>query len=252
MGKATKAANETVKIRQNRHAKLFAGSISECAVMFTGNGPIKTNNLVDLVRSLSAKAYTEIGHPADLHFVVIGWNDFDKPFLDLAVRHKNKLLEHSGKHTNQNSLKFFSQEDFLNYLLFNEQPEYYPGDPRINNHAGLKYLVTIPTFKWPVLNESLAATESDTTSKTEKWKEESFLRQYGYRVDRSTNLAQRRNALSEAVPKEGLQPVAEHIAFLWKFNQHNGSKKAALDNWRKDLKWLKDKYFKNQFTWPFD
>ena len=48
--------------------------------------------------------------------LVVGRRDFDEGELQ-------QYLEHGDE------LSYFSQEDYLNYLLFGPEPNYYRGDP---------------------------------------------------------------------------------------------------------------------------
>lgn len=171
--------------------------------------------------------------------VVIGRSSFAKAELARAA-------------LNGRGIAFVSQEALINFVLFGHPPDYYPGDLRIEEHAGLKFLSELG-FKWP----STFAQKSTHASEEEfEREEESWLRKtYGYSVARTVPVNESRHSLRSAVDGEGLQPVAEFVAWLarsWK-RMDTDRFDSAIARWESDLAWLKREYYYNsvhEFRWP--
>ena len=83
------------------------------------------------------------------------------------------------------------------------------------------------------------------------WREVSEIKgKYGYNVQSSLSIDERRKALSNAVGKMGLWKVANHIAAFISLQAKNDAMCDAVGSWKADLTWLRAKRFRGQFQWP--
>jgi hypothetical protein len=81
---------------------------------------------------------------------------------------------------------------------------------------------------------------------------------FGYGVQRSVSVRERRQRLGRAVSGPGalgLQTVAKHIAFLINFNlrRYDDRMLDAIERWESDLDWLYQSYYEGKaysFVWP--
>lgn len=104
-------------------------------------------------------------------------------------------------------------------------------------------------FTWP----STELSENPYTNENQKLNEKSELRKMGYQISGMSKI-KRWEVLDRAVPVLGLRDIAYTIAFLVKSRkgQENGEVKYkdSIFKWEKDLDMLKEKYYRNDFTWP--
>ena len=104
-------------------------------------------------------------------------------------------------------------------------------------------------FTWP----STELSGNEYTNDNQKLNEKSELRKMGYQISGMSKI-KRWEVLDRAVPVLGLRDIAYTIAFLVKSRkgQENGEVKYkdSIFKWEKDLDMLKEKYYRNDFTWP--
>lgn len=152
---------------------------------------------------------------------------------------------------------FFSQEDFFNYWLFGMKPNYYPGDPRIDEHPGLRFLASLAQYPWPWPKIEALPGEGDVDDS--EWQTEHLLKsKFGYTVAQAEGLSsqQRQQILDRALISPDasldLQTIVEHIAWLVRTrkNMRNRNFKAAIRKWEEDLLYLKHTYYRKEFVWP--
>jgi hypothetical protein len=172
--------------------------------------------------------------------LVIGREDFDKDYLRASVG--TGLLYGF-------TCRYMRQEDFVYYASTGTLPKYYRDDPRIRDHAGLRFLTSIG-FKWPSTDATVGiGGTSDTDYNTE-----SELTKYGYNVKQGTPEQVRRAALARAVAGMGLYGVVDWIAKLVRWRKAKLSDNSGpIGRWEADLQWLHDKYYKgskHSFIWP--
>lgn len=178
---------------------------------------------------------------------VIGQDGFDKNYIKTSVR--IGLIIGSP-------FRYLGAPEFMRFLMFGEQPNYYKGDRRVRNHPGLSFLASLG-FEWP----STYGVPGDNTGGevADGWNNVSLLAsKYGYSVRQGISDRERRDSLRLAIADTndlGLQAVVEHIAFLVRINKGRWDDRmdAAIDRWEADLDWLYEKYYKNSifsFVWP--
>lgn len=243
---------------ENFYKKIFEGEILPWQVwLVTGSGPFDEQHLLGLCTKLGLYCDEEFWNLDDIFFpedaplfVIIGRNNFDKEEL------KN-LLETFVSNDVINRI-FISQEDFINYWFFNIEPNYYPGDSRINDHPGLRYLAELGKeypWPWPSTEASLAEGEFDDS---ELEGEHPLKSRFGYNVNAKIGLTgtQRHKILDQALTAQieplELKDVVYHIGWLVRTrkNMRNPKLKPALSKWENDLEYLRKKYYKTQFQWP--
>ena len=134
---------------------------------------------------------------------------------------------------------------------------YFKGDPRIYDHAGLRFLSTLG-FRWPRIDGG-GSSGDGTGGLADRLSALSDLRRYsGYSVNSSVTLNDRRQKLDRAVKPPpfglGLKQVADHIVFLINVNGRKGRPPLeAMSRWKADLDWLKRTHYEDQihsFVWP--
>ena len=185
----------------------------------------------------------------DFVYVVVGRGNLDTEFLDWVLE---ELRQSPG------SIRVLSQEDFVDYWLFNRYILYSRDDPRVWEHAALKYLAehSGPDWPWPSTEpEPSIGTEIDADG----WRKAHPLKaRFGYSVSSIDNLSdqQRQVCLDRAfnAPSDplALQEVVNHIAWQARWGKRNKSRNYAdaIAKWERDLAYLKQKYYTRQFAWP--
>jgi hypothetical protein len=217
----------------------------EAVIGVTGNKPYDEQALK---RDISLKGGC-IGDKQiwqDDQIVVIGREGFDKDYLTSSV----EIGCRYGF-----TCQYMSQEDFLVYCKECVLPDYYKGDPRMRDHAGLRFLSSIG-FEWPSLE---AVSDGGGTGNLALQTSHPLRSVYRYSVAQGISLPQRRNALKWAVRKTelGLEVVANHIAgqIRLKKLQQSDRFERAIACWEADLDWLRREYYEGSpysFVWPED
>lgn len=238
-------------------SQLFRGDILPHQVsVVTGSGPFPEEEFRDFLDRAGVLldediATNEILNEFEAFIVVVGREDFDTEELD------EWLYYYAEEDPMPNFCEFMSQEDFLNRWLFGLQAPYYDGDPRINQHPGLAYLAHHEEYMWPWPSTTVKPGSGTLTDIG--WREYHELRErFGYTVNAKDNLSdqQRQRILDRALttldqPLD-LYTVVHHLAFLIKNRKWIDEDKFAnaIAKWERDLAYLKQKYYKQQFVWP--
>ena len=239
--------------------QIFRGSIGKGQIHdFDGSGPFDEEDLRDLAELLGMLNPYLIDDITDLEdeleeygffYIVVGRSNWDTEFLDW-------VLEQLGQ--SPGSIQVLSQEDFVDYWLFNRYTPYSRDDPRVWEHPALRYLAEHSGHRWP-----WPSTESGLSFGTEVdqggWRTVSVLKErFGYTVSSIENLSdlerQRRldRALTASSDPLTLQEVVNRIAWQvrWKKQDRSRNYADAIAKWERDLAYLKQKYYRKQFTWP--
>ncbi len=180
--------------------------------------------------------------------MVVGRENFDEDYLI-------KSIEFGFEH--DFTCRYLSQEDFWQFWLSGEETTYYAGDSRIENHEGLSFLASVG-FKWPSIEvaEYYGGTENLSSQLNPS---HDLQKIFGYSVRKGVPLEERRQKLKRAIRKPpsglGLNKVANHIAFLVRYNslRYDNRMVEAINSWESDLEWLHQKYYANRyhsFLWP--
>lgn len=233
---------------QARHvfgSYFYHSHLDHSNVVFTGEGPFAVTDMrafapkAGAIRVRAMAGDEESVDWGAFHLVVIGRQGFDEDGLITAA------LE-------DDDIEFVSQEALVNFVLFGHQPHYYPGDPRLQDHPGLRFLRDLG-FRWPSTYAEPSSQSSDEEFERE---EKSWLRRdYGYSVAKKVPVRRSRQSLKEAVEAEGLEKVAGFVAWLarsWK-RMDTDRFDAAIARWESDLAWLKRTYYdgsRHSFQWP--
>ncbi len=102
-----------------------------------------------------------------------------------------------------------------------------------------------------VLSQIVDSLKKSRTGFFKNWPEQSEIRtKYGYTVNSSATLNERRLSLERAVTDLGLWKVANHIAAFASLGMEHDKMTASVRRWREDLEWLKKTHYKGEFTWP--
>jgi hypothetical protein len=222
--------------------QFFSGRI----VGYTGRLPFESSDIEKLICRLGAiPGFDGLWEPGQL--MIIGREGFDPIYL----KHSVQVGLQQGFECH-----YISQEALTELLRFGQLPNYYRGDSRIANHAGLRCVANFG-FVWPSTDVT-APTDATSTESESKWRtSHEMVSIYGYRVDARTGLsiAERQERLHRAVAGLGLRCVAEHIAANIQLakNRRNANMESAIDKWEDDLDWLYDRFYKNSlhaFVWP--
>lgn len=176
--------------------------------------------------------------------IVVGRQDFDGDFLlrSINVRHGYGC-----------EYDYLSQEAFLDFWLDGILPEYFEGDPRIEEHEGLSFLASVG-FEWPEISEIRGAGSLDGAV---SWGKVSLLAsEFKYRARKGISERTRRKRLADAVTAPGglgLRVAANYLAFFVRLNRNKWDCRDAVQKWRADLDWLRDTYYETsayKFSWP--
>ena len=239
--------------------QIFRGSMRKGQIHdFDGSGPFDEEDLRDLAELLGMLNPYLIDDITDLEdeleeygffYIVVGRSDWDTEFLDWVL----EQLGHSP-----GSIQVLSQEDFVDYWLFNRYTPYSRDDPRVWEHPALKYLAehSGPRWPWP-------STEPEPSVGTEVnaggWRKVHPLKaRFGYTVSSIDNLSdqERQRCLDLALNAPSnpltLLEVVNHIAWQARWRKRNQSRDyaEAIAKWERDLAYLKQRYYRNQFRWP--
>lgn len=219
---------------------LFTGNLEGQCIFPTGDGPFADDDLWTLTQKMGVACHDDL--PDEGVLVVLGRENFDTAVLDEWAVSDTAL-----------PFDFCSQEAFLNLWLFGVKPDYYPGDPRIDEHPGLSY-VAERSIEWPWPSTEVSGI-GDYAWDTDHWSEESPLRaNFGYSVSAQSGLSgpERRRILDRAVRSLPLHQVAHHIAWLARMNKGRDDDRYALPvaKWEEDLAYLKSTYYDGSFGWP--
>ena len=224
----------------------------------TGAGPFLAADLQGLFERAGFYQSEEVERLSELDFLedfisefymVVGREGFDTGLLDWALE---QLAAEPG------SLIVLSQEDFLNDWLFGRYQPYTRNDPRVWEHPALKYLAehSGPRWPWPSTEpEPSLGGEVDTNG----WRTVHPLKaRFGYTVGSIENLSdqERRRRLDKALTTSDnpltLAQVVNHLAGQARLKKRITSRdySEAIAKWERDLAYLKEKYYRNQFFWP--
>ncbi len=207
----------------------------------TGSHPLE-ERAVERIISLEGGVLDELKAWPVKAVIVVGRQDFDGDFLlrSINVRHGY-------------GYDYLSQEAFFDFWLDGVLPEYFEGDPRIDEHEGLSFLASVG-FKWPTINEIRGAGSLDGSV---SWGKVSLLAsEFKYRARKGISERTRRKRLANAVTAPdglGLRVVANYLAFFIRLNRSKWDCRDAVGKWRADLDWLHDTYYENsayKFSWP--
>lgn len=221
--------------------EIIKKDISKKIIGVTGNGPFEPEDIAQLVSKLGGVIDNTQLDRGKQDYIVIGRKEFEEEYLVESIKQNLEI-------------RYFSQEDFINYLIFGVDSDYSKGDRRIAEHPGLSFLASIG-FKWPT-TASRPSQGGDFTIPPKDWPDESVLKEeYGYNVRIETTLSERRDSLRPAIIVLGLQKVATHIAAMVRLNKKRPDTKmeGAIQRWKEDLEWLKTEYYDQgnyRFLWP--
>lgn len=244
-------------LTQELQAQIFQGKVFPGQVYeVTGSGPFPEDALIDLVSKFGLyflpEHFETDREQFQSYYVVVGREAFDENFLE-------SLLDENDMEQEERYI-FLSQEAFLNYWLFGIETRYVPGDPRIDEHPGLRFLSSVGMEIWPwPSTELFPITLVNGDVETGTWRTKHILKQrFGYSVAKNAGLSapQRQRILDTALttrdnPLE-LKAVAEHLAWLARMNKRRRDARyaEAIAKWEEDLAYLKSKYYRHQFSWP--
>lgn len=224
----------------------------------TGDGPFQETDFRELFERAGFYEEQAVSRLSELdtfdeffsdYYLIVGREAFDTGLLDWALE---QLADEPG------TLLIFSQEDFLNDWLFGHYEHYTRNDPRVWNHPALRYLAehSGPRWPWPSIEpEPSLGGEVDTNG----WRTVHPLKaRFGYTVGSIENLSdqERRRRLDKALTTPdsplSLSEVVNHLAGQVRLKKRITSRdySEAVAKWERDLAYLKDKYYRNQFFWP--
>lgn len=228
-------------------------------VSLMGTGPFGAD---DMERFLARTHFDvwESDHYTEV--LILGTEDWSEQAL------RSLLGKRSGS-----TLRVYSQEMFLAYLISGNDPL---DNERVallmgRGHAGLEALMAL-NFEWPSID---VAGFGDGRAGAHAWRSEGFLKAMGYRVGNRAEAARGRHralvrAFQARVPKRfreayaefwgrartslRLERMAKSIARQYRLAVavQGNDYTQALDDWAKDLRWLKRKYYQGRyrFRWP--
>lgn len=218
----------------------------EQSILFTGNDPFGAEELSGLLPERT-DCYIDYDVPEDVSFdlVVVGQTDFSEEAIASS-------LDRGG-----GPPRFLPQEGFLDELLFGH--DWWDVDVEWLNavleyHPGLQYVKALETFPWPGTDAPEAPVAGASAA---EYQSETALYRLGYRITGRSRAKRWQVLESTAVPKLGLQEVAETIArhCRTRKRQIGGKEKYAhaLAEWEHDLGRLKREFYKGhraRFVWP--
>jgi hypothetical protein len=209
----------------------------------TGNYPLEERGVERIIR-LEGGTLDPLKTWPEKAIIVIGRQDFDEDFLlrSINVRHAHGF-----------KFDYLSQEAFFEFWLDGILPDYFEGDPRIEEHEGLSFLASVG-FEWPTISDIQGlGTLDDSVS----WNKMSLLAsEFKYRARKGISERTRRKRLANAVTAPdglGLEVVANYLAFFIRLNRNKWDCQDAVEKWTSDLGWLYDTYYQNsiyRFSWP--
>lgn len=245
------------------YRRIFKGKILPRQVYrVTGDNPFPAHELRKLLQKLGLDEFTapdgaewdyieavqpipDVVVPA---FAIVGREGFDEEALRGLLRdYREEGIEY---------FLFFSQEDFLNYWLFGIKPNYVPGDVRIENHPGLKFLASASdqTWPWPSTEANSGINEFDDSNLSQ---EHPLKARFGYSVQvNGPTDSERQKILDSALTASdnplSLYEVVTHITWLVRTrkNMKRRNFESAIAKWETDLAYLKRTYYHKQFKWP--
>lgn len=241
------------------------GSLPFETIVMEGMGPFSRGKIWSYLSGLGAKV-SEIGDTSSPEVLVLG-----RDRVDTGKVHR-LLQRRSGK-----PLRICSQEMLLAWSMTGVDPNERPktADTFIEGHPALESVRNYLDGSWP----GTKPIRSSGGGEAEEFgPEESPLKRLGYSVGHDgESRGARRDALREAFsarresfpgeyppghldewgPAESgarLKRIADHIAGVCtSFKQKDGNYDLAIDQWERDLQWLKDEYYgplTYGFTWP--
>ena len=224
-------------------ALLFWGE----TVGVTGSGP-HDEAVIEKIATLEGAIVGDMDIWQTNQLLVVGREDFDEEYLERSI---DFGLEHGF------TCRYLSQEDFWAYWLGGDEPTYFAGDPRIEDHEGLSFLASVG-FKWPSIE--VVQRYGGTGELAGRVREQHELKKiFGYSVRQGVSVDERRQRLKRATRKPpsglGLKMVALHIAGMINLalSRNDARMNDAISNWEADLEWLRRKYYENRrhsFIWP--
>ncbi len=234
--------------------------IKETKVITTGSGPFLGIDFDVFLFDIGIDIYDL---ESDLSILVIGRTKWDEKELD------NLIEIRKGK-----TLKVYSQEMFLSYLITGKDPY---KDKKIlkvfgENHPALEYLEE-NGFKWP--ETTIVPHNLGEFTPESQWPNIGLLKKLGYQVGANgKSKAIRREILKdvfeseflynvknkeymeqwgEAETKKRLLKMANTLAsFARNAKRKENPLYAAIEDWEEDLQWIKEKFYKGKFrfNWP--
>ena len=162
--------------------------------------------------------------------------------------------------------RIFTQEHFINYLLFN-RVDFLDVYQNLINHQAINYLKELSThnFIWPEVFEVEKKKISNNDNELNLEPKSLIMERYKYSVKKGVSRNTRRLALESCVKDRdiGLEYLAKnHIFGLIKSRQRIDNQQRlkgkrprnsdAIEKWKDDLSWLKEKFYKRnlKFKWP--
>lgn len=213
-------------------------------IAFTGETPYLVGDLMALLPEPIVAE--EEALPEGVTLVVVGMDDFSEELISDAA----SLAEPP---------RFVPQEGFLDELLFGYD-WWSDAVDQLNRfldwHPGLQYVHSLAgeQFEWPSTD---APESAGNGTSSPDYQEQTELRRLGYQITGLTR-AQRWHILTRsAIPKLGLQPVAETIAFNTRLRKRQRSGRTryayAIGEWEHDLGRLHSEFYLpagHAFRWP--
>jgi hypothetical protein len=200
--------------------------------LIDGDGPYLHDDIERLILGLGVSSISDNRQLNEIDLYILGRRGYDRSLLQKAMKFNN--------------IRFFTQEDLLDLILFRNDTEYV--DTNLPNHPGFNYLTSLG-YSW---NKK----DPETSDGERQLQMESDLhKKYGYNVQKYTPVWKRRESLNNAVKGIGLKKVANYIAFFIRMNTRRKDDllSKAVSKWIDDLDWLKESYYKKykyNFDWP--
>lgn len=244
----------------------FQISGSWAMIFVEGFGPFEQNNFVEFlkIREFHALPFSPtLNSLCDT--LIVGQYGWDEKRL-------NDLIEERVGRT----LKIYSQEMFLSYLLSGVDP--FDGSLKLlkafaYKHPALEYLMDVG-FRWP---STFVYENGDNDLDETEWPKNGVLKKMGYTVARSSKLSvqERRECLinvfeSANLPQvksrahmsewgnpnscQRLEKIANSLASFCRLaKSRTNSSELTISRWELDINWLRKRYYIKKgcnFSWP--
>ncbi len=225
-------------------------------VCTSGSGPYEESTFDEIMKKMGVACYN-LG-ASDV--IILGRQAWDEDKLEEC------LESYRGC-----ALRIYSQEMFLAYAVTQEDP--YDNESLLlelgNDHPALQSILDWG-FDWPTTNIVPGRDDIEETD----WPQEGLLSVMGYHVGGSGIGVYSRHEILDSImlkhvpnvqspeymqewgePKTGtrLKKLANTIAsFVRNAKRRTNPPEEAIDDWKNDLAWLKEKYYNNRyrFRWP--
>jgi len=223
---------------QKELKRVIKTDISGKTIGIAGEQPFNYSDFVKLIMILGGEIHTWEIPWKEVDYLIIGKERFNVNYLEASIGMQNEIL-------------YMSQEVFLDLLLFGNEPCYYHGDVRIEEHPGLKFLSSIG-FQWP----STYSTPGQNELEEVQWPNESeLMKKCQYSVKKGISKRERRRRLRKGMKELELGYIVKHIANLVRIakRRNDNIMKDAISRWEEDLNWIRKNYYegtKHSFIWP--